>query len=156
MIHVDTGGSRERCPPAREVGRRVSPPTLRGVRVLVVDDDPEMREFLWAVLGEGGAIVRVAASVNEALAAFAAFAPDVVVSDIGMPDRDGFALIDAIRRRSPDRGGDVPVVALTGFARPEDRRRVLGSGFQLHVVKPVEADEILAVVASLARMVPPR
>jgi CheY-like chemotaxis protein len=129
---------------------------LSGVRVLVVDDDADVREFLRTVLASCGAVVRVVSSVRAAMMEFDRLAPEVVVSDIGMPEHDGFALISAIRRRSPERGGDVPVVALTGFTRAADRRRVLGSGFQLHVAKPVEADEILAIVASLARIVPPR
>lgn len=156
MIHVDPGGSGHSWLRAARASRRPCPPRLRGVRVLVVDDDAEVREFLWTVLAECGAVVRVVSSVRAAMAEFDRLAPEVVVSDIGMPEHDGFALIGAIRRRPPERGGDVPAVALTGFARAEDRRRALGRGFQFHVAKPVDADEILAIVASLVRIAPPR
>lgn len=152
MIHVDTRGSGDVWSRSVRTSSGPSPQMLRGVRVLVVDDDAGMRAFLGETFAGCGALVRTAASVAQALAEFDRLAPEVVVSDIGMPERDGFALIAAIRRRSPDRGGNVPAVAVTGFTHAEDRRRALVSGFQVHVAKPVDGDEILAIVASLARI----
>lgn len=124
--------------------------------MLVVDDDADMREYLRIALADGGATVQVVRSVVEALTAFDRMPPDVLVSDIGMPEFDGFDLIEAIRQRPAARGGRVPAVALTGFSRIEDRRRALASGFQVHVIKPVEPDEILDIVVSLLRHDAPR
>ncbi|MDQ3212864.1 MAG: response regulator, partial [Acidobacteriota bacterium] len=97
------------------------------------------------------AVVTTAASASEALEALRRAKPDVVISDIGMPGEDGYALIRMIRALPPDEGGDVPAVALTAYARSEDRTRALLSGFQSHVAKPVEPTELVATVASLAR-----
>jgi signal transduction histidine kinase/ActR/RegA family two-component response regulator len=125
-------------------------PNLDGVRVLVVDDEPDTRNLLARVLQQCGAIVGTAASAAEALAAFEAGPPDVLVTDIGMPGEDGYALIRKIRARAPEHGGRVPAAALTAYARVEDRMRVLSAGFQLHVPKPVEPAELATVVATLA------
>lgn len=126
------------------------PPALKGLRVLVVDDEPDARELLESIFSQCDAQVRAAGSAAEALEALESFAPNVLVSDIGMPEVDGYNLISEIRRRPAERGGRVPAVALTAYARTEDRRRCLSSGFQVHVSKPVEPVEILAIVASLA------
>jgi CheY-like chemotaxis protein len=125
------------------------PPWLGGVRVLVVDDEADARALVRRTLELGRAEVAAAGSVDEALALFDSFRPHVVVSDIGMPGRDGFAFIHAIRSRgAPAR--DVPAVALTAFAHASDRRRILLSGFQLHIAKPAEPYELIAAVAGLA------
>lgn len=126
------------------------PTALKGLRVLVVDDEPDARDLLQSILRQCQADVRAAGSAIEALDALEHFAPNVLVSDIGMPDLDGYDLISEIRRRPADRGGCVPAIALTAFSRVDDRRRCLSSGFQVHVPKPVEPAEILAIVASLA------
>jgi len=124
---------------------------LSGVRVLVVDDEPDARALVKRLLENCEAVVTTAASASEALEALRRAKPDVVISDIGMPGEDGYALIRMIRALPPDEGGDVPAVALTAYARSEDRTRALLSGFQSHVAKPVEPTELVATVASLAR-----
>ncbi len=120
-------------------------------RVLVVDDEPDARALVKRLLENCEAVVTTAASASEALEALRRAKPDVVISDIGMPGEDGYALIRMVRALPPDEGGDVPAVALTAYARSEDRTRALLSGFQSHVAKPVEPTELVATVASLAR-----
>jgi PAS domain S-box-containing protein len=129
--------------------RRPYAATLAGVRALVVDDDSDTRELLAEVLRSRGVVVTAAASVEEGLAALDREVPDILLSDIAMPDRDGFELIRRVRERPADRGGHVPAVAITAYARPEDSERSLSSGYQMHVTKPVDMDELLATVASL-------
>lgn len=128
----------------------MAPPSLGGVKVLVVDDEPDARELVRRVLAGADADVKISASALEALEILSWWRPDVVISDIGMPGHDGYELIRMIRSLDADKGGRTPAVALTAFARSVDRRRVLLSGFQMHVSKPVEPSELIAVVASLA------
>jgi signal transduction histidine kinase len=125
-------------------------PMLTGLRILVVDDEPDARELLKRILGEYEAQVEVAASADEAMAAIAAQVPDVLVSDIGMPGVDGYELLRTIRRLSPESGGQIPAVALTAFARSEDRQRALLTGYQSHIAKPVQTAELITVIASVA------
>ncbi|HEV2664131.1 MAG TPA: ATP-binding protein [Blastocatellia bacterium] len=122
---------------------------LNGARVLVVDDDADTRQLLKRVLESHGAAVRTAASAAEALEMIAASPPDALVADIGMPGEDGYSLMRKIRRLPSSRGGTVPALALTAYARPEDRARALTAGFQQYVAKPVEPDDLAAVVAKL-------
>jgi CheY-like chemotaxis protein len=124
---------------------------LTGVRVLVVEDDPESRELIESMLGRLGAEVEAAASAAEAMAALERRAPDVLLSDIEMPGENGYSLIRRIRALPSERGGRVPAAALTAYARTEDRVAALTAGFQLHLAKPVAGPELAAVVASLAR-----
>jgi CheY-like chemotaxis protein len=128
------------------------PPSVSGLHVLIVDDEPEVRELLRHALEEDAAIVHDAASAPDALAEIERFHPDVLVSDIGMPVEDGYQLIQSIRGLPPERGGRTPAVALTAFARPEDCARALRSGFQVHLAKPVEPSKLLEVVARLGRV----
>jgi CheY-like chemotaxis protein len=123
---------------------------IEGLRVLVVDDEPDARELLVSLLEHCQAEVRSAATAAEALDALASMRPDVVVSDIAMPGMDGYALIRAIRALPGDRGGRTPAIALTAFDRIEDRRRALLEGFSRHVAKPVEPGELVAALARLA------
>jgi signal transduction histidine kinase/ActR/RegA family two-component response regulator len=123
---------------------------LDGVRVLVVDDEEDARALVAIVVEQRGAEVASAGSAAEALALLETFRPDVLVSDIGMPGRDGYDLIRAVRALPPERGGRTPAVALTAYARVEDRVRAIRAGYQLHVPKPVEPEELVVVVASLA------
>jgi PAS domain S-box-containing protein len=122
---------------------------LDGVRVLLVEDNLDTLEMLKFIFDESGAEVITATSVDEALQALDRFRPDALVSDIAMPDRDGYDLIREIRSREPERGGKIPAVAVTAYARAEDRVRVLASGFQMHIAKPIDPDELIAVVSSL-------
>ena len=124
-------------------------PRLDETRVLVVDDEPDANEMVQALLVAHGAEVRVAASMRQALAILDRWRPDVIVSDIGMPEADGYDLIAEVRRRPPERGGEIPAVALTAYARVEDRVKILTAGFQMHVTKPVDPTELAAVVASV-------
>ena len=126
------------------------PPQLQGLRVLCVDDEKDARELLVAVLDQCGAEAMAVASAVEALAAIEEFNPHILVSDIGMPDQDGYELIRQVREREAlHRQKRIPAVALTAYARVEDRLRALSSGFQMHVPKPVEPAELAAVIASL-------
>ena len=122
---------------------------LRGIKLLVVDDEPDARELLSIILEEAGAEVATAGSADEALAAFERLRPDVLVSDIGMPGGDGYSLIQRVRVLEGDQGRRVPAVALTAFARAEDRSEAIGRGFQAHLPKPVEPDELTAVISRL-------
>ncbi len=123
---------------------------LDGLRVIIVDDEAETRDLLTAMLTRRGAEVKACASAAEALEEIEQWRPTVLVSDIGMPDEDGYALIRKLRALGPERGGVVPAVALTAYARSEDRMRAMASGFQMHVPKPIEAGELVVVIASLA------
>lgn len=128
-----------------------APPSILGVKVLVVDDDNDARELLRSILAHHGASVRTAASAADAIREFASKPPQIIVSDIGMPGEDGYELIRKIRALDQVEGKRVPAVALTAFARSEDRRRAIGAGFNMHLSKPVEPAELLTIVASLTR-----
>jgi CheY-like chemotaxis protein len=123
---------------------------LQGLRVLVVDDQADARTLIRRVLTDCGAVVATASTTDEAVAAVEADHPDLLVSDIGMPDSDGFELMRRVRALGPARGGDLPAIALTAFARSEDRTRALRAGFLVHVSKPVDPSELVATVASVA------
>jgi CheY-like chemotaxis protein len=126
---------------------------LRNVDVLVVDDEADARSVVRRLLEDCGATVRTAASAREAMEQFTRQRPDVLVCDIGMPGEDGYSLIRRIRALGKDAGGAVPALALTAYARAEDRMRAVRAGFQMHVVKPVEPVELVTMVASLAQPV---
>jgi signal transduction histidine kinase/DNA-binding response OmpR family regulator len=128
------------------------PPELLGLKVLVVDDDDDARALVAFVLERCGALPVMAAGAEEAFALLARAKPDVLVSDIAMPEQDGYELLGRIRALSPEEGGQIPAAALTAFGREEDRRRGLDAGFQIHVTKPVEPAELVAVVAALGRI----
>ncbi len=123
---------------------------LDGVKVLVVDDEADARALVKRLLEDRRAIVKTAGSTQEALDLIRAEPPDVLVSDIGMPGEDGYALIRQVRALPAERGGSVPAIALTAYARSEDRMKAIMAGFQMHLVKPVEAVELLVLVANLA------
>lgn len=123
---------------------------LAGITVLVVDDEVDSQELAKRVLSDCAAIVLTASSADEALELVQAYKPHVVVSDIGMPGKDGYDFIRALRGLPSEKGGNAPAAAVTAFARFEDRIRALRSGYQTHVAKPVEPAELIAVVASLA------
>jgi len=123
---------------------------LSGVRVLVVDDEQDSRELLRRILEDCGAQVRTAPSAEAALELLPLQRPDVLVSDIGMPGTDGYELLRRVRLMGAAQGGDVPAIAVTAFARTEDRVRALRAGYSVHVAKPMEPLEIVATVASVA------
>jgi signal transduction histidine kinase len=127
---------------------------LQGLRVLVVDDEPDARELLTVTLSQAGAQVTAAPSCAEAVKTLVQLKHDILISDIGMPDQDGYALMRKVRLLDPEQGGRIPAVALTAYARNEDRARALSAGFQRHVAKPVDPAELTEVVADLAGRAP--
>jgi signal transduction histidine kinase/ActR/RegA family two-component response regulator len=133
-----------------EAGRPAAAAALDGLRVLVVDDEPDTLEALSAALAGYGARVRTALSTREALASLDGGDVDVLVADIGMPGEDGYALVRELRGRPAHRGGRIPAAALTAYARPVDAERALAAGFQVHVAKPVEPGDLAALIARLA------
>jgi signal transduction histidine kinase/ActR/RegA family two-component response regulator len=126
-------------------------PNLAGLRVLLVDDEPDTLEILQVILSQFGANVRGAASATDAMETFLEWKPDVLVSDLGMPGEDGFALISKVRALTPEEGGDIPAAALTAHAREDDRLQALAAGYQTHLEKPVDPTKLAAVVARLGK-----
>jgi signal transduction histidine kinase/ActR/RegA family two-component response regulator len=136
------------------VERDQTPPddsVLRGVRVLVVDDDAGSQELIATVLAQSGAKVAIAGSARQALAMLEGDRPDVLLSDIAMPDEDGYSLLRRVRALSDERGGRIPAIALTAYAGGDERRRALAAGFARYLAKPVGGRQLVAVVAALAR-----
>jgi CheY-like chemotaxis protein/GAF domain-containing protein len=131
-------------------GRSEEISKLKELKVLVVDDNKDTGDLLVTVLQSWGATATAVGSAAEALASIGAEIPDVLVSDIGMPGEDGYALIEKVRRLPPERGGRLPAVALTAYARAEDRKRALVAGYQVHLAKPVEPAELASAVANVA------
>jgi PAS domain S-box-containing protein len=125
-------------------------PDLRGLRILAVDDEADARQLVKRILSSCGATVETAASAADALEWLKMNKPDVLITDIGMPGEDGYAVIRKVRQLGVEDGGNIPAIALTAFARSEDRRRAILSGFQMHMAKPIEPSELVAMVASLA------
>lgn len=127
------------------------PSRLEGVSVMVVDDEPDTREMLRIMIGQLGAEVRACASSEEAMRLLSEWRPDVIVSDIEMPDEDGYELMRKVRRSEANSGDrKVPAIALTAYGRVEDRVRALSVGYQMHIAKPAEPEELAAVIANLA------
>ena len=126
------------------------PEELRGLRILVVEDDADTRELLCNILTGCGAVVDAAPCAAEALESMRLTPPDILLSDIGMPGEDGYSFIRRVRALPEEHGGRVPAIALTAFARTEDRTATLRAGFRAHVPKPIDISELLAVIASLA------
>jgi len=124
---------------------------LDGLKILVVDDEADTRELLKEGLEFCGATVSVAGSAAEAVEAVMAKTPDILISDIGMPGVDGYDLIRQIRRLPAANGGKVPAIALTAYTRTEDRLQALRAGYDMHVPKPVELAELVAVAATVVR-----
>ncbi len=126
-------------------------PSLDGLRIMIVDDEPDTRDMLRLMIEKIGAEVRPCSSAEEAFRVFQTWEPDVLVSDIEMPGEDGYDLIRRLRQWEAGRGRQTPAVALTAYARTEDRMRALQAGYQIHVAKPVEPAELAVVIATLAR-----
>ncbi|HXG64029.1 MAG TPA: ATP-binding protein [Blastocatellia bacterium] len=125
-------------------------PELEGLRVLVVDDEPDTLELIRRLLSGCGAEVRTASSAVEALEELDSWGAEIMVADIGMPGEDGYSLIAKLRAREAERGGRIPAIALTAFARSEDRIRSLTAGYQVHLAKPVDLTELAMMIASLS------
>jgi CheY-like chemotaxis protein len=128
---------------------------LDDVHVLVLDDEEDMRDLIAMILEHAGARVTRAASVQAALRAIAQDCPDVVVSDLAMPGEDGYAFVKQVRATASRRTRELPLVAMTAYARAEDRHRVLRAGFQRHVAKPIEPLELVEALAEIAKQAPP-
>jgi PAS domain S-box-containing protein len=133
-----------------EAAATESTPSLEALRILVVDDEPDARDLLHLVLEGAGAQVATAASAAEAFTMVQRFRPDVLVSDIAMPDEDGYGLMRRIRELDPAHGGGIPSIALTAYARADDKAKALSVGFTTHIGKPVKPEDLLATVANLA------
>jgi signal transduction histidine kinase/ActR/RegA family two-component response regulator len=127
-----------------------SPSSLQGLKILAVDDETDSREMLTEVLQVCGASVTAVGSAHEALEALKRLKPDILLSDIGMPDEDGYSLIRQIRALDATQGGQTIAIALTAYARTEDRIRALETGFQMHIAKPIEPAELVAVIKSFS------
>jgi len=126
-------------------------PKLEGVRVLVVEDEVDTRELIVFMLEAYGACVQAVASAGEALEALALKQPDILLSDIGMPDMDGYMLMRQLRALPPEQGGQVRAIALTAYAGDTDHQQILKAGFQRHITKPVEPAELAMAIAKLVK-----
>ena len=123
--------------------------SLAGLRVLVVEDDLDARELVTAILEDAGAVVESAASAASGFAAVRTFQPQLLVSDIGMPDEDGYSLIRTVRASERGSDRDTPAVALTAYVRVQDRARAVAAGFNMFVEKPVDPVELISVIAGI-------
>jgi PAS domain S-box-containing protein len=158
VVHADLEPEAERrhSRAAPAPGSLVEPcARIDGVRVLVVDDEPDARGLIKRVLDECDAVVTIAGSANDALQLLQRGKFDVLLSDIGMPAEDGYSLIRRVRALHPDHGGRTPAIALTAYARAEDRVKAVTAGFQHHLTKPVEPSELIAMIASVTRPLHP-
>ena len=151
VIHSEPETMKREHPAAPRVSYPAgSMPLLQKVSLLVVDDEDDARSLLAMMFAKAGAEVRMANSADQALELLGKKVPDVIVSDIGMPDKDGYALMREIRRRPREKGGKVPAIALTAYSRTEDRIKAISAGFQMHISKPADGMELMTMVASLA------
>ncbi|PHK15483.1 diguanylate cyclase, partial [Nostoc linckia z13] len=141
-------------PPESKQDINLSEPSsnLNDVTILVVDDDADTREFIVFLLEEYGASVTAVPSANEALAALKQSLPDVLLSDIGMPDVDGCMFMRELRKLTPQQGGQIPAIALTAYAGEVNAKQVLAAGYNKHIAKPVEPAELIDAIASLYRL----
>ena len=145
----DSGGSAWDGLPAVPSFPRISG-ALSGLRVLVVEDDTDIRELLIAVLADAGAVVESAESAASGLNAVRFFQPQLLVSDIGMPDEDGYSFMRRVRALGAHAGGDIPAIALTAFSSDLDRERAIGAGFTVHLTKPIDPIDLICAVKKLA------
>src|SRR5687768_6761316 len=124
--------------------------SLDGLRVLLVDDEPETREIISTVVERTGAEVKTCTSAHEALTELVEWRPHVILSDIAMPDEDGYSFIGRVRSLPQNEGGNTPAAALTAYAREEDRKQALAAGYQMHIAKPIGAGQLVTMIAKLA------
>ena len=139
-----------RAPSADTAASAALTARLNGLHVLIVDDDPAARELIAKILQGYGARVSLASSGSAALTLLFEARPHVLLADLGMPEMDGYELIEQVRALDPNLGGRVPAVAVTAYASPQDRLRALHAGYQNHIAKPVEPEELAAVITSIA------
>jgi CheY-like chemotaxis protein len=142
--------------PSRETGGaldgwQTEPTSLDGVRILLLEDEPDARELLSLVLEQAGGEVQATASASEAFQALGRFKPHVLISDIGMPEEDGYTFISRVRALDAREGGACPAIALTAYTRTEDRKKALAAGFTVHLEKPLRSAALVSVVANLLR-----
>nr|WP_322715493.1 response regulator [Nostoc sp. ChiQUE02]MDZ8228343.1 response regulator [Nostoc sp. ChiQUE02] len=135
-----------------EISSPVASTPLAGLRVLVVDDEADTRNFLSFMFEEYGAFATAVASVDEALAVLEQAKPDILISDIGMSEQDGYTLIRKLRSLEPEKGGHIPAIALTAYTREEDRLEALSAGFQQHLSKPIDPNKLIAAVANVLEL----
>lgn len=150
VVRLPLGKPRREDPREAPAGAAPRRSLLEHVRVLVVDDDPNARELVSSALQEFGATVQSTESGQDALTQLFAQRPDVLIADLGMPGMDGYALIEQVRAIEPDLGGRTPAIALTAYASARDRQRALEAGYQHHLAKPIEPQEIARIVAALS------
>ncbi|TCS32602.1 NO-binding membrane sensor protein with MHYT domain [Paucimonas lemoignei] len=131
------------------ISLKFQPVDLTGLRAVVIDDDADALNLVATILGECGATALTATNAKQALALIGKERPDVIISDIGMPDHDGFSLIQWVRQLAPEQGGNTPAIALTAFSRAEDRKRALKAGFNHYLSKPVDAGELISILGKL-------
>ena len=129
-------------------------PDLHGLRVLVVDDEEDARDIVAAMLKHEGAEVQTAPSAHEGMDLVTRFLPHVLVSDVGMPEEDGYSFVARVRRLPPQTGGSTPSIALTAYTSAEDRRRALAAGFDVHLGKPIDLDHLVSVIVQLSQSSP--
>jgi CheY-like chemotaxis protein len=150
IAEIPAGPAARVHPTAASIESTAEGPRLDGLRVLVIDDEPDALELASAILSSAGAAVRISLSVPDALVVLPQWRPDVLVSDIEMPEEDGYSLIRKVRALPAQQGGQTPAVALTAYGRMEDRMRTLSAGYNMHVPKPVDPGELRTIVASVA------
>lgn len=148
----DNRGSRGSREATGEISSPVAATPLAGLRVLVVDDEADTRNFLSFMFEEYGAFATAVASVDEALAVLEQAKPDILISDIGMSEQDGYTLIRKLRSLEPEKGGRIPAIALTAYTREEDRLEALSAGFQQHLSKPIDPTKLIAMVANVLKL----
>src|SRR5207249_7929072 len=138
-----------------KVGGQIAGNVLDGLRILVVDDEPDSRELVAMILKRSGSEVRCSDSAAAAIRAFKEWKPDLLISDIAMPNEDGFILLEKLRKLKSKRAKQIPAVALSAYASDEDRSLALSKGFQLHLPKPIEPENLVtSIAAALGRADP--
>jgi CheY-like chemotaxis protein len=152
LLQVKSEESQEKEGLEEALSVSLPPSPLNNIRLLVVDDDIDTRHFLTIALQQAGAEVRAVTSVNEALSAIQEYPPDILISDIGMPEEDGYTLIRKLRRLEPERGGRIPAIALTAYAREEDTTQALEAGFHMYAAKPVEPAKLIDMIVKLSEL----
>ncbi|MEH2197373.1 hybrid sensor histidine kinase/response regulator [Nostoc sp.] len=148
----DNRGNRGNREATGEISSSVASTPLAGLRVLVVDDEADTRNFLSFMFEEYGAFAIAVASVDEALAVLEQAKADILISDIGMSEQDGYTLIRKLRSLEPEKGGCIPAIALTAYTREEDRLEALSAGFQQHLSKPIDPTKLIAMVANVLKL----